>query len=79
MTLVQFLAGHRAEFFGLGPHRMELGIGEFQAGNAAADRGALQPLLLDRRLELLHGEIGRLQGERGESGEAVGLGSTELG
>ena len=68
-----------AQFLGLGPHRMELGVGEFHAGDRAADRGALQPLLLHRGLELLHGEVGRLQGERGEGGEAVGLGSAELG
>jgi hypothetical protein len=37
---------------------MELGIGEFDAGDRAADRGALQPLLLHRGLELLHGEVG---------------------
>ena len=68
-----------AELLGLGPHRMELGVGEFHAGDHAADRGALQPLLLHRGLELLHGEVGRLQGERGEGGEAVGLGGAELG
>ena len=54
------------------------GIGEFHAGDLAADCGALQPLLLHRGLELLHGEVGRLQGERGEGGEAVGLGGAEL-
>jgi hypothetical protein len=68
-----------AELLGLGPYRMELGIRKLHAGDDAADGGALQPLLLHRGLEFLDGEIGRLQGERGESGEAVRLGSTELG
>ena len=45
----------------------------------AADRRALQALLLHRGLEFLHGEIGRLQGQRGESREAVGLRGAELG
>ena len=64
--------GH-AELFGLGPDRMEFRIGELHAVDHAADRGALQALLLHRGLEFLHGEIGRLQGERGEAREAVGL------
>ena len=56
-----------------------LGSENSDAGDHAADRGALQALLLHRGLELLHREVGRLQGERGEGGEAVGLGGAELG
>ena len=62
---------HCAEFVRLGPDRMELGIGEVLAQHAAADRGALQPLLLHRGLELLHGEVGILQAERGKGRKAV--------
>ena len=69
--------GH-AELLRLGPHRMEFRVGEFDAVHHAADRGPLQALLLHRGLEFLHGEIGRLQSERGEGGEAVRLGGAEL-
>jgi hypothetical protein len=68
-----------AQLLGLGPHRVELRVGELDARHGAADRRPLQPLLPDRRLELLHGEGRILQGERGEGCEPVGLGGTELG
>ena len=58
---------------------MELGVGEFHPRDLAADRRALQALLLDRRLELLHREVRGLQRERGEGREPVGLGGTKLG
>ncbi len=64
--------GH-AEFFRLGPYRVELRIGEFDAIDDIADRGSLQALLLHRGLEFLHGKIGRLQGEGGKSCKPVGL------
>ena len=70
---------HGAEFLGLGPDRMEFRVGEFLAGDAAADRGAAQPLFFHRGFELLDGEIGELQRERGEGGEAVGVRSAEFG
>ena len=70
---------HGAELLGLGPDRMKLRIGEVLAQHAAADRGALQPLLLHRGLELLHREVGKLQRERGEGREAVRLRGAQLG
>ena len=50
-----------AELFGLGPDRMEFGVGEILARHAGADGGAAQPLLFDRRLQLLDREVGKLQ------------------
>src|SRR5207244_8447175 len=41
-----------AELLGLGPERVELGVGELQALDAAADRGAAQAELLHDVLEL---------------------------
>src|SRR5215475_915588 len=63
---------HRAELFRLGPYRVELRIGKLLAQYAAADRGAAQPELRHRRLELLHSEVRILQGKRSEGAEAVG-------
>ena len=70
---------HGAEFLGLGPDRMEFRVGEFLAGDAAADRGAAQPLFFHRGFELLDGEIRELQRQRGEGGETVGLRRAEFG
>src|SRR6266481_2462528 len=39
-----------AEFFGLGPYRVEFGVGEILSQHAGADGGATQSLLLDRGL-----------------------------
>ena len=50
---------------------MIFGIGEVIAQHAAADRGALQPLLPDRGLELLQREVGIFQAERGKGRKAV--------
>ena len=61
-----------AEFFRLGPYRVELRIGEFDAVDDIADGRSLQALLLHRGLEFLHGKIGRLQGQRSESRKTVG-------
>src|SRR4051794_16138207 len=44
-----------AEFFRLGPHRMEFWIGKILPQHAAADCGTLQALLFDRGLQLLNG------------------------
>ena len=61
----------RAELFGLGPDRMEFGVGKILSQHAAADRGAAQALLLDRGLQLLHREVGKLQRQRGEGPEPI--------
>src|SRR6476469_3545727 len=50
-----------ADFFGLGPDRMEFGIGKILSQHGAADGGAAQALLLDRGLKLLHRELRKLQ------------------
>ena len=70
--------GH-AEFFRLGPDRMEFRIGKRHAVDIAADRRALQPLPLHRGLQLLHREIRRLQGQRGKAGKPVRLRGAEGG
>jgi len=51
---------------------MELGSGEFHAGNDAADRAPFSPAS-SLRSRAPAREIGRLQRERGEGGEASGL------
>jgi hypothetical protein len=50
-----------AERFGLGPHRMEFGVGKILPQHAGADGGATQALFFDRGLQLLHREIRKLQ------------------
>jgi hypothetical protein len=69
----------RAEFFRLGPHRIEFRVGERHAVDVAADRGPLQSLLLHRGFELLHREVRRLQRQRGKACEAVGFRGAEFG
>ena len=54
------------------------GIGEFLAGDAAADADAAEAELLDRVLDLLRGEIGILQGGGRERDEAIRVGGAEL-
>jgi hypothetical protein len=46
---------------------------------AAPDRGAPQPVLPDALLELAGGQVGVLQGHRGERDEAVGVPGAGLG
>ena len=70
---------NRAELFRLGPHRMELGIGEILSLHAAADGGDAQALLLDRGLQLLHCKIRKLQSQRGEGRKAVRPRRAQLG
>ena len=78
-VLCGWMNNTRAELFRLRPHRMELRIGKLLAGDAAADGGAAQALLSSPRvLELLHREVGKLQRERGEAGEAVGVRRAQL-
>src|SRR6266702_8043796 len=48
-----------AELFGLGPDRVEFGVGQFLAGDAAADRQTAQAECLDRTFELLDSELRR--------------------
>src|SRR5437588_12763645 len=50
---------HGAELLGFLQHRKILLAREIVARNAAADRRAFEPLLLDRGLEHLRGKIGR--------------------
>ena len=52
---------------------MEFGIGQFLAGDAAADADAAEAELLDRVFDLLRGEVGMLQRRGREGDEAVGL------
>ena len=68
-----------AEFFGLGPYRVEFRIGEINAGHRAADRGALKALLLHSGLQFLHRQVRRLQGQRRKPREAVGFRGAEFG
>ena len=68
-----------AELFGLCPDRVELRVGQFLPGDAAADREAAQPQSLDRMFELLDGELGMLQGHRCEGDKAVRRRGAELG
>src|SRR5205814_2953076 len=69
---------HGTELFGFGPNGMEFGIGKILSQYASADRGSAQALFLDRRLQLLHSELWKLQGERSESPKALRPGCTEL-
>lgn len=67
-----------AEFLAFGPERMEAGIGEFLAGDAAGDADAAKTECFDGVFNLLRGEIGVLQGGGGEGDEAVGVGGAEF-
>ena len=68
-----------APIFGLGPDRVKFRVGERHTNHTGADGGAFQSLLLDRYFQLLHREVGGLQGERGEACETVRMGRAELG
>ena len=61
----------RAERFGLGPERVQFGVGQLGAIDAAADQRATQAELLDRGFELLSGQIGILQSDRSQADETV--------
>ena len=60
-----------AQFFHLGPERMEPGIGEFHVVDGGADGGAAQSVLLDTIFELPRRHIGVLQRHRGKGDKAV--------
>src|SRR6516225_7672304 len=64
--------GH-TQFFRLRPDGMEFWVRKFLAVHGGAYCGTLEPLLLHRCFQLLHGEIGRLQRERGEGREPIRL------
>jgi hypothetical protein len=70
---------NRAEFLRFRPERMKLRVGEFLAGDAAADGGAAQPVSLHRTLELLRGEIGELKGDGRKRREPIGMRRNEFG
>src|SRR4051812_19815199 len=70
---------HHTELFGLGPERMELGIRQLLAIDAAADQRTAQSEPLDPILELLCRDIRMLYGDGGQANEAVRLRPTYLG
>ena len=67
-----------AVLLALRPERIELRIGQLEAGDAAADADAAEAELLHRMLDLLGRQFGMLQRRRGEGHEAVGLLGAEL-
>jgi len=71
-------AGHRVEFFRLGPDGMEFRIGKILPQHVTADRGPAKVLFLDCRFELLHREIGILQCQGSEGGKPLGPRCTKL-
>src|SRR5262249_11251819 len=70
---------HRAELFGLRPDGVELWIGKILARDATADLGAPEAKLFHRIVELLHRQIGELQGKRRKGGKAFRLRRAQLG
>ena len=54
------------------------GFAEFLAGDAAGNADAAKPEFLDRVLDLLRSEVGKLQRRRREADEAIGMTGTEL-
>src|ERR1700728_3727373 len=58
---------------------MEFWVGEMEAVYRAAYRGAFEALLPDCDLKLLHGQIGRLQGQRGKGRETIGMHGAKFG
>ena len=62
---------HGPKLFGLGPDRMKFGIGKILSQHATADRGTTQTLFLDCGLKLLHGEVRKLQAQRGKRAEPL--------
>src|SRR6266853_4944075 len=67
------------ELLGLGPERVELGIGDLLAVDAAPDGGPAQAVLLHALLELGRGEVGMLERHGGEGHEAIRVGRADLG
>ena len=57
---------------------MESRVGEFLAGDAAADADAAKAEVLDRVFDLFRGEFGMLQRRRREGDEALGVGGAEF-
>src|SRR5438477_2768578 len=67
-----------AQFFALGPERVEFGVGQFLAGDAAGNPDAAEAEVLDRMLDLLRGEVGMLDGSGRKGDKAVGMTGAEL-
>ena len=67
-----------AQFLALRPERVEFRVGQFLAGDAAGNADAAKPEVLDRVLDLLRGEVGKLQRRRREGDETVGMTGAEL-
>ena len=67
-----------AEFLALGPEGVEAGVGQFLAGDAAADADAAEAERLDRVFDLLGCQLGMLQRRGREGDEAVGAGGAEF-
>jgi hypothetical protein len=61
------------------PDRMEFRVRELGIGDAAPDRSASQVQLFDGVIELLHGEIGKVKGERRKGNKSFGMRSAKLG
>jgi hypothetical protein len=60
------------------PERVEFGIGQILAGNAAGNADAAEAELFDRVLDLLGGEVGELQCGGREGDETVRLRRADL-
>src|SRR5262245_9278514 len=67
-----------AQFLALRPERVEFWVRQFLAGNTAGNADAAKPEFLDRVLDLLRSEIGKLQRRRPEADETIGMTGTEL-
>src|SRR5262245_13213902 len=67
-----------AQFLALRPERVEFRVRQFLAGNAATNPAAAKPEVLDRVLDLLRGQVGKLQRRRREADETIGVTGTEL-
>src|SRR5215510_898907 len=67
-----------AQFLALRPERVEFWVRQFLAGNAAGNADAAKPEFLDRVLDLLRSEVGKLQRRRREADETIGMTGTEL-
>src|SRR6516225_751218 len=67
-----------AQFLALRPERVEFWVRQFLAGNAAGNADAAKPEFLDRVLDLLRSEVGKLQRRRREADETIGTTGTEL-
>ena len=67
-----------AQFLALRPERVEFWVRQFLACNAAANADAAKPEFLDGVLDLLRGEVRKLQRRRREANETIGMTGTEL-